>query len=142
MPFASTFDHVGIAVADLDRAVRWYGEALELVVEFEFALEPFGLRGVVLKSASGYRIELLERAGSAPGPRPAGPLDACLTQGFGHMCLDVADVDQAFGHLLTAGAAERMPPRPSPEPGVRMAYVADPEGNLIELIDRAARSSA
>ena len=27
---------------------------------------------------------------------------------------------------------------PSPEPGVRMAYVADPEGNLIELLDRTA----
>jgi predicted enzyme related to lactoylglutathione lyase len=35
-----------------------------------------------------------------------------------------------------------MSPRPSPEPGVRMAYVADPEGNLLEVLDRttAARS--
>jgi hypothetical protein len=31
-----------------------------------------------------------------------------------------------------------MTPRASPEPGVRMAFVADPEGNLIELIDRTA----
>jgi catechol 2,3-dioxygenase-like lactoylglutathione lyase family enzyme len=31
-----------------------------------------------------------------------------------------------------------MPPGPSPEPGVRMAFVADPEGNLIELLHRPA----
>jgi glyoxylase I family protein len=29
-----------------------------------------------------------------------------------------------------------MPVQESPEPGVTMAYVADPEGNLIEIIDR------
>ena len=42
--------------------------------------------------------------------------------------------------VIAAGATDRMSPRPSPEPGVRMAYVADPEGNLIELLDRTAAS--
>ena len=35
-----------------------------------------------------------------------------------------------------------MTPRPSPEPGVRMAFVADPEGNLVELLDRTAGARA
>lgn len=34
------------------------------------------------------------------------------------------------------------PARPSPEAGIRMAYVADPEGNLIELLDRRAGRAA
>jgi len=46
-------------------------------------------------------------------------------------------VDAAYAALLDAGATDRMSPRPSPEPGVRMAYVADPEGNLVELLDRS-----
>jgi lactoylglutathione lyase len=29
-----------------------------------------------------------------------------------------------------------MPPYPSPEVGVRMAFIADPEGNLVELLHR------
>ena len=41
------------------------------------------------------------------------------------------------GYLLAAGAASRLPPSPSPEPGVRIAFVADPEGNLVELLDRS-----
>ena len=50
------------------------------------------------------------------------------------------DVDAAYDALLAAGAADRMSPRPSPEPGVRMAFVADPEGNLLELLDRTTSS--
>ncbi len=138
MSSTATFDHVGLTVSDLDRAVRWYARALELEVEFEFELPGFQFRGVMMLSPTGYRLELLERHGSQPGPAATNPLEAALTRGYGHMCLDVAVVDAAYDALLAAGASERMSPRPSPEPGVRMAYVADPEGNLIELLDRAA----
>jgi hypothetical protein len=37
---------------------------------------------------------------------------------------------------LRLEAVPVMPPGPSPEAGVRMAFVADPEGNLIELLHR------
>ena len=138
MNFNATFDHVGLTVSDLDQAVRWYGQALELTVEFEFELPDFQFRGAMMLSRTGYRLELLERHGSQPGPLAANPVEAALTRGYGHICLDVAVVDEAYDALRGAGASERMSPRPSPEPGVRMAYVADPEGNLIELIDRSA----
>jgi lactoylglutathione lyase len=137
MTSAATFDHVGISVADLGTAADWYCAALGLAREFEFEVPQAALRGAMLLSPAGYRVELLERAGSAAaGPAPAGPDEAALQRGYGHMCLDVADVDAAHARLLAAGAADRMPPRAAPEPGVRMAFVADPEGNLIELIDR------
>ena len=79
---------------------------------------------------------MLAREGSVVGMPASSPVDAAMTRGFGHLALDVADVDAEYAGLLAAGAEDRMSPRPSPEPGVRMAYVADPEGNLIELLDR------
>jgi lactoylglutathione lyase len=33
-------------------------------------------------------------------------------------------------------------PRPSPEPGVRMAFVADLDGNLVELVETGAVGDA
>ncbi len=36
--------------------------------------------------------------------------------------------------LVAIGATSVWDPRPSPEPGKAMAFVQDPEGNLIELI--------
>ena len=41
-----------------------------------------------------------------------------------------------FARALAAGATEKVAPRPSPEPGVRFAFLADPEGNLVELVER------
>lgn len=130
------FDHVGINVADLPAMTEWYAAALELKVEFEFALPERGFSGVMLLSGQGYRIELLHRDGNRGGLQAGDPVEAALTRGFGHFALDVPDVDTAYADLLAAGAGVRMSPRPSPEPGVRMAYVADPEGNLVELLDR------
>ena len=45
-------------------------------------------------------------------------------------------LDEVHGRLLGLGAREVMAPQPSPEPGVRMSFLADPEGNLIELVER------
>jgi lactoylglutathione lyase len=129
-------DHVGLNVADLEAMTEWYVDALKLEVELEFALDHVEFRGVMLRSPAGYRFELLHRPGSSEGLQAANPVDAALTRGFGHVAFDVPDVDAAYAALIEAGAADRMSPRPSPEPGVRMAYVADPEGNLIELLDR------
>ncbi len=141
MPVAVRFDHVGITVADLGEATEWYCAALCLREEFAFEIAAHDFRGVMLISPRGFRIELLERAGSQPGLQPPDPLTAALTRGYGHIALTVDDVDTAFRSLIEAGAAERMAPQPSPEPGGRMAFVADPEGNLIELLSRATEDS-
>ena len=46
------------------------------------------------------------------------------------------DIEAVYARALEAGAAEKVSPRPSPEPGVRFAFLADPEGNLVELVER------
>lgn len=135
-PIAYTLDHAGLNVADLPGMTRWYADALGYAVEFEFELPAVEFSGVMLKHPAGHRLELLTRVGNVAGLQAANPVEAALTRGYGHLALDVPEVDPAYDALLAAGATDRMSPRPSPEPGVRMAYVADPEGNLIELLDR------
>jgi catechol 2,3-dioxygenase-like lactoylglutathione lyase family enzyme len=135
----AAFDHVGISVSDLAAATGWWCRALHLDVEYR--VEPPGtdLTGVVLRHATGFRVELLHRPGSAPGPRPDGPVEAAATRGYGHLCLRVADVRAAFAELVTAGATAVRQPGPSPaRAGATTAFVADPDGNLLELLDRPA----
>ncbi len=139
---AARLDHVGITVADLKAMTEWYAQSLRLEVEFEFTVAAVELSGVMLRSAGGDRIELLHRPGNRQGLAAANPAEAALTRGYSHVALDVADVDEAYAQLLEAGATECMSPRSSPEPGVRMAYLADPEGNLIELLDRTSAATA
>ncbi len=129
-------DHIGLSVSDLDAQARWYTAALDLTPSTPFQMEALGLRGVFMVDQTGWAIELLERRGSEPSSAAPDPNGALLTHGYGHLCLRVVDVDAVFAKLIAAGATERLAPRDSPEPGVRMAFVSDPEENLIELLDR------
>jgi catechol 2,3-dioxygenase-like lactoylglutathione lyase family enzyme len=130
------FDHVGISVADLEAATRWYCHAFGLSVEREFSIPGTDLSGVMLLHASGYRIELLHRPSAVPGLQPDSALTAAGTRGYGHFCLCVDDVDAEFAQVIAAGGTVRMAPAAAPRPGARFAFLADPEGNLIELLDR------
>jgi catechol 2,3-dioxygenase-like lactoylglutathione lyase family enzyme len=131
------FDHVGISVPDLEAATAWYCEALRLTAAPPFAIPGTDLRGIMLRhSDSGYRIELLHRPSAVPGLAAASALEAAGTWGFGHMCLCVDDVPAEYDRLIAAGATTRMVPSPAPRAGATVSFVADPWGNLIELIDR------
>ncbi|WP_062466535.1 VOC family protein [Demequina maris] len=132
-------DHVGLNVADLPAATAWYAAAFGYEVELEGRVDAIALDFVMLREpGAGRRLELLHRPGSRPGLRAADPAEAALSEGFGHVAFDVAGLDEAFDRLLALGARPVMTPRPSPEPGIRMAFVADPEGNLVELVERPA----
>jgi lactoylglutathione lyase len=130
-------DHVGVNVADLEAAARWYCEAFELERELTLRVEPIELDIVMLKSARhGHRVELLHRPGSVPGLRAENPAVAALSECYGHVAFDVPNLDGSHARLLALGAREVMAPQPSPEPGVRMSYLTDLEGNLVELVER------
>jgi len=130
------FDHVGLSVGDLEAQTRWYAGALGLFARNPFEVKPLGIRGVFVVHESGWAIELLEREGSIPREPANDQAAALLYRGYGHICLRVTDVDGTHSALLAAGANELMAPQSAPEPSVRMSFVADPENNLIELLDR------
>jgi lactoylglutathione lyase len=130
-----TLDHAGLSVADLDAATAFYERAFGFAREVEFALGD--IRGVMLRLEDGGRLELFGHPRSGGGLRADTPLDALATRGYGHFALGAPDIEAAYARALAAGASERVSPRPSPEPGVRFAFLADPEGNLVELVERA-----
>jgi lactoylglutathione lyase len=135
-------DHVGLAVADLGAAAAWYCDVFGLVPELSLRVDAIDLSiEMLIHPAFGYRVELLHRPGSGPGaePKSATPAEAARREGYGHMAFHVPDLDGAYDHAVARGARPVMSPCPAPEPGVRMAFVADPEGNLIELLHRPGR---
>jgi catechol 2,3-dioxygenase-like lactoylglutathione lyase family enzyme len=132
--------HISLSVADLDVQESWYRTAFGLdQVEERLELPDAGVRTAILSDGAGLRVEFTERAGSAPVDTP-DPFAATARQTFTHLALQVADLDAAFKRLTTeCGAAAVVEPGPGATEGVRYAYVHDPEGNLIELIQPAAR---
>jgi lactoylglutathione lyase len=134
-------DHVGLAVADLAAEAAWFCDVFGLVRELALRVEALDLSiEMLIHPGHGYRVELLHRPGSEPFRKPDNPAEAARHRGYGHVAFDVTDLDAAYERAVARGARPVMPPCPSPEPGVRMAFVADPEGNLIELLQRSPRS--
>lgn len=134
----TALDHIGLVVGDLDAQATWYQGALGLEPGMSSGIAELGIRVLFLTDPEHrWKLELLEREGSVPGLQAPDPPTALLTRGYGHICVRVdGQLDAAYQRLLAAGATTRMSPGASPEPGVRIAFVADPEGNLIELMDR------
>jgi len=134
--------HVGICVSDIERSLRFYRDLLGFREEhsLEVAGEPsdtlLRLRGVALRAVyltrDGVRIELLRFASPPPPPRHARAMNE---PGLTHLSFRVADLDATLGALRAAG--ERVLEETViriPEVQAAACMVADPDGQLIELV--------
>jgi catechol 2,3-dioxygenase-like lactoylglutathione lyase family enzyme len=123
-------DYVVLVVADLERSLAFYTETLGLALQIRaehYAQIQAGSTRLSLYTREAMR-ETLGTALDAPSPSaPAFEL------GF-----KVPDCDAAFAELVAAGALPVT--RPTTRFwGQRTAYVRDPDGNLIELVQDLPR---
>jgi catechol 2,3-dioxygenase-like lactoylglutathione lyase family enzyme len=132
------FDHAGLSVADLDRSHRFYADVLGFDrVEDEFSLPAHEIRGRVLLNPAGVRIELFERRGSQP-IRRGHPTEGALQQGWFQFALATQDIQASWARVVAAGATPLLAPRIAPDGRSWVAFVGDPDGNLVELLQRSA----
>jgi catechol 2,3-dioxygenase-like lactoylglutathione lyase family enzyme len=132
---STTVHHAAVRVADLDRSIAWYGAAFGFEVEHRGRV-PEGTPIAMLRTPGGAGVELFELA-PRDDPGWSGPI-AALEEGVVHFGLAVPDVEAALEQALAAGGREVWSPRDAPVSGVRIAFLADPDGNLVELIGPAA----
>ena len=138
------FSHVGICVADLERSLAFYRDALGFrergrlevsgeVSETLLGLYPVDLQAVYLER-DGVRLELLHYA--SPGHRGTGEPRPMNALGLTHLSLAVDDLDGAVLVLERAGARVLRATRVhNPELGAHAIFVTDPDGTRIELVE-------
>lgn len=132
----AVFDHAGVSVADLEVSHAFYRDVLGFtVVDDEFRFDDHQLRGLVLKNAAGVRVELFCREGSAP-TGPHHQLDSTKIQGWFQFALRVPDIEQTFAAVVAAGAIPSLAPTTAPDGISKVAFVKDPDGNLVEFLQR------
>jgi len=134
-----TAHHFAVTVADLDRAVAFYRDVLELDVRNRFSVggDAFAT-GVDVDGASAdfahmdagdARIELVEY-----DPEGDTRTNGQLNQpGATHLGLSVTDLDSVY-----AGLPENVETLSEPqttESGTRILFLRDPDGTLIELLE-------
>ena len=115
--------HVGVLVADLERALKFYGEALGLVSNP--ARPDLGYPGVWL-DVGDQQIHLMQLPN--PDPLTGRPAHGGRDR---HMALAVEDLDVLRQALESAGV-----PYTSSKSGRKALFCRDPDGNVLELVER------
>jgi methylmalonyl-CoA epimerase len=131
-----TIDHVGVAVEDLEAAIKLYRDALGMPLVHQETVEEQGVEAVLLDVGDSH-IELL--APLAPDTA-VGKFLARRGPGLHHVAYRVESIEQALEQLRAAGLRlidER------PRVGIRGSQVAfvhpaSTGGTLIELVQPAA----
>jgi catechol 2,3-dioxygenase-like lactoylglutathione lyase family enzyme len=141
-------DSVGITVADLDRAVRFYTRVLafEPVAQWEESGESYerlyGVFGARVRVARlALRSEAIElRQFLAPQGRPV-PLDTRSNdRWFQHIAIIVSDMDRAYARLREHDVAhastgpQTLPDWNRDAGGISAFYFRDPDGHHLEVL--------
>lgn len=118
-------NHVGILVKDLEESVAFYQNVLGGKVVWRSEIESIQLEFVYLQVGGGF-IELLYTPDTT-ADRP---------HGIDHIAFLSDDLDSDFAALMKAGYRSQSEPRAAGSGVGRTAFVTDPSGARVELIQR------
>ena len=122
--------HTMIRVMDLDKSIAFYCERLgmDLLRRKDYPDGKFTLAFVGYGDENANAvIELTHNWGHAP---------YTIGDGFGHIALGVKDIYGTCEKLAAAGAKIPRPPGPMKHGTTVIAFVEDPDGYKIELIQK------
>jgi predicted enzyme related to lactoylglutathione lyase len=124
--------HFEIHAADPERAVKFYSRVFGWEFQKWDGPADYWLIRTGPTGQPGIDGGLLRRQGGAPADCQAVNAFVCT--------VDVPSLDEFFTKALDAGAAVALPKMPVPGVGW-LAYVKDPEGNILGLMqmDRTAK---
>jgi methylmalonyl-CoA epimerase len=130
---ARDLHHVGLAVADLDRAVARWRDLFGAEIEAEEEVPSQGVRAVALRTGTG-RVELLS---ATSADTPVGRFLARRGEGMHHLAFTVDDVGSELRALREGGASLiDEAPRQGLYGPVAFVHPETVGGVLIELVGR------
>ena len=122
--------HTAYGVKDLDASLRFYVDQLGLERAFTLSRDDGSLWIVYLYAGEGTFIELF--------PEREPPVQAKGTS-YKHLCLRLDDMSLTLDDLKKRGLDPLGPPSVGKD-GNTQAWLRDPDGNLIELMQVAPTS--
>jgi catechol 2,3-dioxygenase-like lactoylglutathione lyase family enzyme len=129
--------HVAVRTPDLETALRFYVDILDfrVIAKWDYADEQ--LAYVAPATDDHFYVEILGGGNHAPvDVRPYTDLgDSLKYSGYHHFCMSVTNVDETIEKLRARGVTIVTEPFVLPAISRRLAFFADPFGNLIELAE-------
>lgn len=128
--------HVGIVVRDLERSRAWYQEKLGFIERTRDYVAEFDLTIAYIARGS-FEIELFQSGAFHELSSPEQSLMPSLTyQGIRHLAFSVDSCDAAWDEMEALGIERHVPPTTNEALGVRYCFAKDPDGILLEFLER------
>ena len=120
------FGRVAFRVSDVERSVRWYGDAFGAKKIYHAQAQGDRPELMFLEFSKGQLVEFFT-GGKNMMASPPDPI------GYIHFCLVVDNLEQALAHLaqMNVKPARKFIGRAKQ----RIAFISDPDGNSIELME-------
>lgn len=126
---------VTLSVANIADVSKWYRDVLGFQIENTKEYPEFGTRLAFLRHGA-FRVELIQDEKAVAVPIRSDPPSHTGILGASQFAFEVADIDTAYATLQRRGAAFAWELQRYPDLGVAFFFVRDPEGNLIQFIQR------
>jgi catechol 2,3-dioxygenase-like lactoylglutathione lyase family enzyme len=129
--------HVGVRVKNLEEAKTWYVEKLDFRVVHEWPYADEQLAYIAPPNDDAFLVELLGGGDPLPIDAPEySDLGGSLRYaGYHHFCINVPDIEKAVADLRARGVKIVTEPFKLDAISRKLAFFADPSGNLIELAE-------
>ena len=129
--FAS-LGHIAIRAKDIDRSLAFYTQKLGFPEMLRLFYDDGSLFLIYLRITDDQYLELFPQAvgDRAPGREAVG---------MNHLCLTVENIDRTLGELAEAGVPLTRELKVGAD-GNRQAWIEDPDGNRIEVMEMAKDS--
>ncbi len=127
-------DHVMISVPNYQETLQWYREKFDATIEKEWTVDELPDLQLAYLDVRGFRIEVVGTTQARSGmPNMSDFGEALRTTGVGHICFRVDSVDEAISELNQKGVPTFIEAFDAPQVGVRVGFVKDNNGNVIEF---------
>jgi catechol 2,3-dioxygenase-like lactoylglutathione lyase family enzyme len=140
----TSFNHVSFTVTDMDRAVRFWTEAIGLEARSvsprsgKWQEKVTGVEGAKLLVAHlyghGAHVEFIQYLNGGSDGGPLAPNKPCAA----HVCFEVKNIEETWRKLVSAGAKPQGKIAlvdSGPVKGLKAGYLCDPNGIIIELAE-------
>ncbi len=124
--------HVAIKVTDLDRSLDYYVNKLGFPEMLRLTKDDGTVWLVYLRITDEQYLEVFPGAENDRAP-------GWNANGMNHMCLTVDDIDAVLARIAAVGLTLLLPLKTAID-GNRQAWLEDPDGNRIELMEMAPDS--
>jgi lactoylglutathione lyase len=128
----SSLGHIGIKVKNLEKSIAFYTETMGFPEMFRLHRDDGRVWLVYLRITDDQYLEIFPEAIQDRAPEPEN-------NGINHFCLTVENIEEIVRQLEAKGVALYWPLKTGADNN-RQAWVQDPDGNRIELMEMASNA--